>query len=533
MTGPSVINVSSTAARLSAKSAVIDGEAVVLGSTGLPDYQALERELGWGRSERLIFYAIDLLHLNGQDLRRRLLIERKSALQKLLAGAPPGLIYAEHLALGQRSVRTRLPHGAGRHRVQAHRRHLPLGSAGELAEAQMREERQLPDRCLCREAWCQSAPHRFALHRRREGVRLAYAGKPRSRYTEQTARALRERLDPLIIRKSPLTEPIVKPKATWIRPEVLAEVSFSGITDRGVLREAVIKGLRENLSALPPPRPVAHPKRTPGSTHGVPRENILQLLSDAVSTSKEELARYWEKVAEAALVHLGNRPLKLVRHTHGITFYHMGPLPEFPNSVHRLKVKKRAGGEGVRVCVDDLDGLLGLVAMDAVELHPWNATVDNIERADRIVLDLNPGEGVAWRAVTDAAMALRELLAAEGLSSWPKVTGGKGLHIMALLETSFTHEAARRLARRVAGKLAETQPGRFVLAAAPHVRKGHIFIDYLRNGRGNTAVGTFSPRARSGFPVAYPVTWRDVEHGVMPDAFTMAGLIRKRAGKAA
>jgi bifunctional non-homologous end joining protein LigD len=522
------------ASQLKVKSAIIDGEAVVLGKTGLPDYQALERELGNRKSERLTFYAFDLIHLNGRDLRRQPLVKRKAALQKLLAGAPEALVYAEHLEVEGSAV-------------FEHACRMGLeGIVSKRTDALYRsgvQESWLKLKCVKSDTFpiiafvekLGAEPRRIAslYVGRREGDRLTYAGKARSGYSEETARALRERLDPLITGKSPLSEPIVKPKATWIRPEMLAEIAFSGVTDRGVLREAVFKGLREDLSAAPLPRPPGRARPKAGGTHGVPRENILQLLPDAVAPSKEELARYWQKMAGEALVHLGNRPLKLVRHTHGITFYHMGRLPEIPAAVHQLKVEKRGGGEGVRLWVDDLDGLLGLVAMDAVELHPWNATVDDLEHADRIVLDLDPGEGVEWRAVTDAALALRELLKGEGLSSWPKVTGGKGLHVMAPLGTRLTHDAARRLARALAGRLAEAQPRRFVLSAAPGARKGRIFIDYLRNGRGNTAAGAFSPRAKPGFPVAHPVTWRDVARGIRPDAFTMAGLMRSMGRKAA
>jgi bifunctional non-homologous end joining protein LigD len=227
-----------------------------------------------------------------------------------------------------------------------------------------------------------------------------------------------------------------------------------------------------------------------------PTENPLQLLPDAVSPPKEQLARYWEMAADQALVHLGRRPLKLVRHTRGVTFYHKGPLPEIPPAVHQLSIEKREGGEGVRVWVDDLAGLLGLVDMDVVEVHPWNATVDDIERADRIVLDLDPGEGVDWRTVSRTALLLRDMLDAEHLDSWPKVTGGKGLHIMVPLEEPVPHDQARKLARSFAEQLSDADPSRYLLSADPAMRKRRIFIDYLRNGRGNTAAGAFSP-ARS------------------------------------
>jgi bifunctional non-homologous end joining protein LigD len=159
--------------------------------------------------------------------------------------------------------------------------------------------------------------------------------------------------------------------------------------------------------------------------------------------------------------------------------------------------------------------------MDAVELHPWNATVEDIERADRIVIDLDPGEGVEWASVVETALALRDALRAEGLEPWPKLTGGKGLHLMAPLQHPMLHDAARQFARRVVQKLVDKRPYSCLLSASPAARHGKIFLDYLRNGRGNTAIGSYSPRARPNYPVACPVTWSQVEKGVRPDAFTI------------
>jgi bifunctional non-homologous end joining protein LigD len=249
----------------------------------------------------------------------------------------------------------------------------------------------------------------------------------------------------------------------------------------------------------------------------VPKENILQLLPDAAAPSKEELAAYWRRVWKPALKHLAHRPLKLVRHVHGITFYHMGPLPPVPSAVRHIRLKKREGGTGTRLWVEDLEGLLGLVEIGVVELHPWNATVDDIEHADRLVFDLDPGDDIAWNFVTDTALKLRRLLKKQGLASWPKLTGGKGLHVMVPTKQKMTHDEAhaysRDLAERVAGKDA-----RYTVSAQSS-RAGRLFIDYLRNGRGTTAIGAYSPRARSGFPVAMPVSWKDVERGVLPDAY--------------
>jgi bifunctional non-homologous end joining protein LigD len=205
----------------------------------------------------------------------------------------------------------------------------------------------------------------------------------------------------------------------------------------------------------------------------------------------------------------------------GTTFYHMGKLPTVPGAVHTLAIEKREGGEGTRLWVDNLDGLLGLVEIGAVELHPWNASIDDIEHPDLLVFDLDPGEGMAWELVIETALTLRRMLQDEGLEPWPKLTGGKGLHLMAPLDRSIDHDQARAYAKRIAQRLAATAPGRYTLSSAPEKRAGRIFIDYLRNGRGTTAVGAWSPRARARFPVAAPVSWRQVQNGIHPDAFTM------------
>jgi bifunctional non-homologous end joining protein LigD len=233
------------------------------------------------------------------------------------------------------------------------------------------------------------------------------------------------------------------------------------------------------------------------------------------------LAQYWTNVAPQALRYLGNRPLKLVRHVHGTTFYHRGALPPVPPSVHQLRLMKREGGQGVRLWVDSLDGLLGLVELGVVEVHPWGATVEDIERPDTLVFDLDPGEGVEWSFVTDTACALKDLLAHEGLNCWPKLTGGKGIHLMVPIDRSMLWDPAHQYAKRLAETFIERDRGRYTLGASPSARYGKLFVDYLRNGRGTTAVGAWSPRARPAFPIAAPVSWADVRRGIRPDAFTI------------
>jgi bifunctional non-homologous end joining protein LigD len=516
---------------LAASDLILDGEVIVPDERGASDFHKLQEDLARGRQDRFVYYVFDLLYLDGMDLRAAPLVDRKRVLSALLSEAAEPIRISEHLeddgqAIFERACAMRLEGIVCKQRNSSYQ----SGRQESWIKLKCTKSGTYPIIAFVEKLGAK--PRRIAslYLGRREGDRLLYAGKARSGYTESAMRDIRERLDPLIRKASPLSVPIKKPKATWVEPLVQAEVQYSAITADGLLRESVFKGIRDDLME-PPKRPagpaLVHPARPAASHGGVPKENILQLLPDAVVPSKEELGAYWRKVYKRALRYLGCRPLKLVRHVHGTTFYHKGSLPPIPEAVHQLKVKKREGGEGTRLWVDNLDGLLGLVEIGAVELHPWNAPVDEIEHPDTLVFDLDPGEGIEWTFVIDTAVALRELLAGEGLESWPKLTGGKGVHLMVPIAPEMTHDAAHRYCRELAQQIVATDPERYTISASMTKRAGRLFIDYLRNGRGTTAVGTYSPRTRDGFPIAAPVTWKQVEAGVRPDAFTIKRLPRR------
>jgi bifunctional non-homologous end joining protein LigD len=505
-----------------ARRAIIDGEITVAGKHGLPDFQALRRQIG-KRSTEVVYNAFDLLWLDGEDLRQLPLRERKARLQRLLKKVHPSIAFADALdGVGPEIFRHACRMGL--EGIVSKRRNslYVAGRSESWIKSKCQNTDNFPIVAFVEKLGAK--PRRIAslYVGRWIGKRLLYAGKVQTGYTMEMAREVRDVLDPYIIKQSPLTERVNKPKATWVRPEVQAEVKFTGLTDEGLLREAIFKGLRDDV-ALPKVKAAAlSSTRRPSSPKpkiGVPRENILQLLPDAVAPTKEELARYWEKVGERALKYLARRPLKLVRHTHGTIFYHKGRLPPIPDSVHQLRIEKREGGEGVRLWVDSVEGFLDLVSIGAVEFHAWNATVDDIEHADTLVFDLDPGEGIDWDFVTDSALQLREILRQEGLKSWPKLTGGKGVHLMVPVTPELTHDQAHRYCRAIAETYAATDD-RYTTSAALASRPRHLFIDYLRNGRGTTAVATYSPRAREGFPIAAPVTWKQIEMGIRPDAFT-------------
>jgi bifunctional non-homologous end joining protein LigD len=517
---------------LPVRSVILDGEVVFIGRSGKPDFQGLRGALG-RKTNRLHLYAFDLLFLDGEDWRPRPLLERKRRLHALLREAPEQLQYVEHMQGDSRLI---VKHACklGLEGIVSKDVDSPYKSGRQ--EAWRKSKCELTDNfpIVAFVEKLGAKPRRIAslYVGRREGEELLYAGKVQSGYSLDAARELREVLNPYIRRKTPLSVPIVKPKATWVEPVVEAEVAYSSKTEAGLVREAVFKGLRDDLAETAGARSrIAAPRVASRTAYkGVPPYNILQRLPDAVAPTEEELVAYWGKVEKHALEHLARRPLKLVRRVGHTIFYHKGPLPPVPNTVRQLRIHKREGGEGVRLWIDDLQGLVGLVQIGAVELHPWNATVDDIERADRLVFDLDPGEGIEWPFVIDTAMELRRLLQVKGFRPWPKLTGGKGLHLMAPLTTSMSHDEAHALSYAIAKQLAAKDAMRYTVSASMSERKGRLFIDYLRNGRGTTAVGAFSPRVRPGFPIAHPVKWTQIEAGIRPDVYTMASPLRPLRG---
>ena len=522
--------IASSIAKLPVNQAIFDGEIISTDKNGAPDFAALQEDLARGRGDRLVYYIFDLLYLDGFDIRGAPLVERKRLLGELLSETRRGpILFSEHIdGNGQKMFENAC--AMGLEGIVSKQRNAPYrsGRSESWIKAKCAKTGDYPIVAFVEKLG--ATPRRVAslYVGRRENGRLLYAGKARSGYTETSARRLRELLDPHIRKTSPLDVPVKKPKATWVEPVVDAEIEYSTITGDGLLREAVYRGVRDDLEPAPPKvsseqrKQSTTKRKESGKPHiGVPRDNILQLLPDAVAPSKEELAAYWRRVGKRALEYLGRRPLKLVRHTHHTIFYHKGKLPPVPSSVHQLKIQKREGGEGTRLWVDSIEGLLGLVEIGAVEIHPWNAAVDDLEHPDTLVLDLDPGHGVEWQFVIDTALRLKEMLDDEGLESWPKLTGGKGIHLMMPIEPDLTHNEARGYAKSVAQRIADTDPKRYLVSSDPGQRSGKIFIDYLRNGRGNTAIGTYSPRVRYGFPIAAPATWRQVKNGIRPDAFTM------------
>jgi bifunctional non-homologous end joining protein LigD len=241
-----------------------------------------------------------------------------------------------------------------------------------------------------------------------------------------------------------------------------------------------------------------------------------------IGLTKQGLAEYYAEIREHILPHVVRRPLALVRCPSGTgtsCFFQKHSWQGMAKDIRRKTVR----GEEL-LFIEDLDGLVALVQSGVLEIHPWGATIDAIEKPDRIVMDLDPAEDVPWTALIEAAREVRERLRATGLESFVKTTGGKGLHVVAPIRPKSGWEAVQDFAQELAAGIAKDSPDRFIATMSKQARAGRIFVDYLRNGRGATAVAAYSTRARPGATVSTPLAWDELSPSVSPSQFTVATL---------
>ncbi|MBP7146343.1 MAG: DNA ligase D [Acidobacteria bacterium] len=528
------------ARELAVRQAILDGEVVVLDEHHRSSFQALQNALGSGaRGTELLYYAFDLLYLDGHDLSRAPLLERKKLLGALLEAAPRDCVirYSDHVQ------------GQGPAFYAEACRHGLEGIVSKLAHAPHRSTRTrewLKVKC--------SASQEFVIggftdpQGQRTGIgallvgvhepdgRLRYAGKVGTGFTEKLARELRARLDALAQTECPFAnEPprAIARRAHWVKPRLVGEVTFTEWTRDGVLRHPSFKGLREDKrpqeAIVERPQPVparAAAKRGDETVHGVRLSHPDRVLYPAQGITKRELAEFYVAIADRILPHVGRRPLTLVRCPEGhakFCFYQKHDRGDFPDPVRTVAIQEQRK-VGVYPYIDSVESMVALVQLGTLEFHVWGSRIDNIERPDRIVFDLDPDAAVAWDAVVEAALALRERLAALKLTSFAKTTGGKGLHVVVPIERRSSWDEVRSFSEAIATEMAGREPKKYVAVMSKARRKGKIFIDYLRNARGAIAVAAYSTRAREGAPVSTPVTWDEVEQGVRADAFHVRNL---------
>jgi len=383
---------------------------------------------------------------------------------------------------------------------------------------------------------------------------LRYAGRVGSGFGEALLSELRTRLDRLVVVKPPLALPpgFSADGVHWTQPRLIAAVDYAGWTADGVVRQASFQGLREDKSTsevvydplLPAPASVPIPASSAPSRpardgsvvfEGVRLSHPARALFPDIGVTKLDLARYYAAVGDRALPHLSHRPLTLLRAAGGIAqkaFYQKHVGPGVPDAIKSVAIPGETGSD-LHPVIEDLPGLVALVQIAVVEIHPWGASVDHIELPDRITFDLDPDEALPWPRVCEGASVVRAALSGIGLESFVKTTGGKGLHVVVPLSPRLGWEAVKSFSRWVAERLTEQSPEQFTANPAKRARQSRIYIDYLRNSRGATAVGAYSPRARPGATVSTPLFWEEVENLARPADFTVLTVPNRLAALAA
>jgi bifunctional non-homologous end joining protein LigD len=493
--------------RLGLRDSLLDGEIIVPGADGRADFQALQNAFDAGNDRRIVYYVFDAPYLGGQDLRGLSLADRKKRLAKALKGSDHVRL-SEHLSGDAREVLT-----------EACRLGLEglIGKEANSTYASGRSRSWIKLKCRQRQDFViggftppQGSRHGFgALLVGFYDARgkLRFSGKVGTGFDDALLSSLSRRFAALRRPESPFVNPPREKNVTWLQPKLVGEVAYAEKTKEGILRQASFIGLREDIAAksvgdekpVPPPAPlkVTHPDR---------------LVWPELKISKLDLVKYYEGVGDRLLPHVKGRPLSLVRCPDGVAepcFYQrhllMGASPG-----QLLTVKREKKGRGAYIYTDTLEGVLSAVQNGAVEFHTWGATVPDIRYPDRVTMDLDPGPGITWDQLVEAARLVKVLLDQLGLRSFLKTTGGKGLHVVAPVAPKMPWDEVKEFTRLIAAMLTRARPELFLDKMSKAARQGKIFVDYLRNSETASAVAAFSARARPDAGVSTPIAWDEL-----------------------
>ncbi|MFE8643552.1 DNA ligase D [Sphingomonas sp. NCPPB 2930] len=514
----------------------LDGEVVVLGPGGAPDFQALQNAFerptkGSRVAAGMVYYLFDMPFHDGEDLRALPLDDRRARLQAVLAqppgdgavvrfseafDAPPQDLAASACKLGFEGV---------------------IGKRRDAPYVARRSADWIKIKCGQRQefvigGYTDPKGTRQGLGSLLLGVHdadgtLRYAGNVGTGFSERTLQTLHEALAAHAADKSPFADTAgIARGAHWVQPVLLAEVSFAQWTRTHRIRHAVFQGLRGDkpARAIVQERPVAVENSPPKAraARKAPQDPLPASLKvthgdrvvDAESgLCKVDLVRYYATVAPLMLEHLQGRPTSLVRAPSGVggeLFFQKHAEGEGMPAVRRLDPKLDPDHAPL-LEVASVEALLQAAQMNVLEFHTWNARHDRIERPDRMTFDIDPGEGVPWEQVQQAAVLVRVALEELGLPAFLKTSGGKGVHVVVPIKRLHGWDAVRGFSEAVAQHLAHTIPSRFVAKSGPRNRVGKIYVDYLRNGRGATTVAAWSARSRPGMGISVPLEWEELE----------------------
>jgi len=505
-------------AQLDLPSCLIDGEIIAPDKDGNPDFSQLQSVLKRGNGsqrpgDRLAYHAFDLLELDGQDLAELPNVERKERLEALLRAAVPPIHVADHV-IGAGEALFKGMCAAGQEGIISKRIDAPYRS--------VRSKDWVKVKCILRQefvitGWKKSSskarPFSSLLLAQNEGGKLIYKGNVGTGFGQDSMADLAQQMAKLRTDRPALEVSREDSRGvTWLRPELVAEVAFAEFTAEGSVRHASFLGLRGDKKAAE-----VSPERTepaPDADIGIKITNPDRIIFPESGQTKGDLAAYYAAIAPLMLPYAGSRPLSLVRCPQGRSkqcFFQKHDSGSFGPAVKHVPIREKDGGSEDYLYVTDAAGLRSCVQMGTIEFHAWLCRSDAIEAPDRLIFDLDPDEALGFKEVVSAAKQLRDTLSDLGLVSFAMLSGGKGVHVIVPLRPGHSWEAHKDFARRFAEALATAEPERFVATMSKAKRKERIFIDWLRNQRGSTAVVPFSARAREGAPVAVPIAWDELD----------------------
>lgn len=560
--------IASEARFLRVESAILDGEIVWLQENGASSFQSLQRGLsGAPRNAPIYYYAFDLLFLDGRDLREAPLSLRKDLLRKVLVPPPTEakhLRYSDHVR------------GEGQHFFESVCKMGLEGIVSKRGTSPYRSGRGrdwLKVKCGARQEFVivgftdpgggRTGFGALLLGYYDSGD-LVFAGKVGTGFDQVMLTSLTRELRKIERQSAPLDRGIEQARARgvhWVEPKMVAEIGFTEWTREGILRQPSFHGLRADKA----PRDVGReePVRTserqgahdaapsrfrspklarsrregtvsvsatgPTRVAGVKLTNPDRVFWPDAGVTKLELARYYETVAEWMLPHVERRLLTLVRCPNGYDrhCFYQKHIEEPFEGLHPIKVREKGGKVESYLMIDSMAGLVTLAQLGVLEIHPWGSRVDRLNHPDRLIFDFDPDPSVPWKDVARSAREFRDFLSDLGLRSFPRLTGGKGMHVVVPLLPDIDWDAAGRLTQAMATLFTSRDPSRFTINPLKARRRGKIFIDYLRNGFGSTAVACYSTRARPSAPVAVPVHWDEVRAKTEPASFTLRTIQRK------
>jgi bifunctional non-homologous end joining protein LigD len=509
---------------------LIDGEAVAVDDEGKPSFQLLQSTLKDQRGANLVFYAFDLMIDRGEDIRKLPTIERKERLAELLRGISPPILYGDHVI------------GRGEELFREVCKSSGEGIISKRASAPYKGQRTrdwVKIKCIQRQefvivGWSESDKRlgfRSLLLAVEERGKLTYVGKVGTGFNAKLIQDLMERMEPLATEKAPVEVPRADRKgAHWIEPKLVAEIAFSEFTDDGILRHPSFIALREDKPAKDVVREVpkhlspkeAKPKRAKSKKparaaaedFGIEISSPERVIFPELKLTKKDLADYYATIEPLIMIDAAKRPMTLIRCPGGRTgecFFQKHDKGTFGPHVKHIPIEESNGAVEDYLYFDDVRGLLASVQMGTVEFHGWGSKVDRLEYPDRLVFDLDPDVGLDFNLVKAAAVRLKALLEDLGLKSFPLLSGGKGMHVVVPLDQSKDWPTVKSFAERFSRAISEAEPQTFTANIRKVQRKGRIFLDWLRNQRGATAVMPYSARAREGAPVAAPIAWDELD----------------------